>query len=246
MMNFREILSHCDLHDLNFVGQPWTFNNKQEAGKNVRVRLDCAVASPSWMSWFPAASLRHISSSRSDHHPILLDIEDENKGKARQQIDRYEMMWEQEELLYEEVKMAWDGGGDMQNLGDIRDTLKSVMTSLKKWGQVKFGAVSKEINKIKRRMEELIIQNPSEDHPKLNGLRKCMDELLHREEIMWLQRSRVSWLREGGRNTKYLHRKAAGRAKKNKIKALRKLMAKSQNIKRRWKSWHVSFLRSHM
>jgi hypothetical protein len=114
------------------------------------------------MSWFPVASLRHISSSRSDHHPILLDIEDENKGKAHQQIDRYEMMWEREESLYEEVKMAWD----------------ELMTSLKKWGQVKFRVVSKEINKISRRMEELIIQNPSKDHPKLNGLRKCMDELL--------------------------------------------------------------------
>jgi hypothetical protein len=88
-----------------------TFNNKQAAGKNVKVRLDRAVASPSWMSWFPAASLRHISCSRSDHCPIFLDIEDENKGKARQRIDSYEMMWEREESLYEEVKTAWEEGG---------------------------------------------------------------------------------------------------------------------------------------
>jgi hypothetical protein len=186
MIDFREILSHSDLHDLSFVGQPWTFNNKQAAGKNVKVRLDRMVASPSWMSWFPAASLWHISSSRSDHCPILLDIKVEHKGKEHQQIDRYEMMWEREESLYEEVKTTWEGGGAMQNLGDIRDTLKGVMISLKKWSQAKFGVVSKEINKIRKRMEELIIQNPSEDHPELNDLRKCMDELLHREEIMWL------------------------------------------------------------
>jgi hypothetical protein len=222
MRYFREILSHCDLHDLSYVGQPWTFSNKQAAGKNVKVRLDHAVASPSWMSWFPTASLWHISSSRSDHCPIFLDADDENKGMAHQHIDRYQMMWEREESLYDEVKNAWKETGAMQNLGHVRNSLKGVMTSLKRWSQAKFGVVSKEIKKIRKRMEELIVQNPSEDQPELNGLRERMDKLLHREEIMWLQRSRVSWLREGDRNTKYFHRKAVGRAKKNKIKSLRK------------------------
>ena len=27
MMDFREVLSHCDLHDIGFSGLPWTYNN---------------------------------------------------------------------------------------------------------------------------------------------------------------------------------------------------------------------------
>jgi hypothetical protein len=48
-----------------------------------------------------------------------------------------------------------------------------------------------------------------------------MDELLYREEMMWLQRSRIAWLKEGDRNTSYFHRQAIWRARKNRIKKLR-------------------------
>lgn len=49
-----------------------------------------------------------------------------------------------------------------------------------------------------------------------------MDELLYREEMMWLQRSRITWLREGDRNTSYFHRQVVWRARKNKIKKLKR------------------------
>jgi hypothetical protein len=129
--------SLCDLHDLGFTGQPWTFDNKQSTGKDVKVKLDRAVASLNWTVWFPAASLQHISLSRYDYCPIFLDVENENKGRAHQHIDRYEMMWEPKDSLHEEVYITWEGGGAMQSLGDIRNTLKGVMSSLKKWSHEK-------------------------------------------------------------------------------------------------------------
>ena len=47
-----------------------------------------------------------------------------------------------------------------------------------------------------------------------------MNELLYQQEMLWLQRSRISWLKEGDGNTKFFQSKVVWRARKNKIRQL--------------------------
>jgi hypothetical protein len=56
-----------------------------------------------------------------------------------------------------------------------------------------------------------------ENQVEIGRLSTRMKELLYREEMMCLQRSRITWLKEGDQNTKFFHRKVIGRGKKNKI-----------------------------
>lgn len=99
MADFRKILNHCDLHDINFVGPPWTYDNKRKDKANVKARIDRAVASPAWSNLFPTAKLTHICSSRSDHLPLLLDCDLSSQQQKFQHTPRYEYMWEREPSL---------------------------------------------------------------------------------------------------------------------------------------------------
>ena len=54
-----------------------------------------------------------------------------------------------------------------------------------------------------------------------------MYDLWHQEELYWLQRSRIRWLKEGDRNSKFFHISTIQRRKRN-------LIAKIQNDSGVW------------
>jgi hypothetical protein len=97
-----------------------------------------------------------------------------------------------------------------------------MMSSLYSWKREHFKSVPKEIEKKRAQLEALQAANDDASILARTGLEKEMDELLYREEIIWMQRSRIAWLREGDRNTKYFHRRASWRKKKNRIRKLKR------------------------
>ena len=72
---FREAVDVCELADLGYKGLDWTWEKIVRGGEFCRVRLDHALASPSWSALFPFASLEHLTAANSDHCPILLNTE---------------------------------------------------------------------------------------------------------------------------------------------------------------------------
>lgn len=220
MAAFRDALGDCDLMDLGFSGLPFTYDNGREQQANVKVRLDRAVADTGWRDLFPEAAVSHLVSSCSDHCPLFLEIKKESWECHKPRIFRYEIMWERLESLAEEVKVAWCSAPDREGLGGIAVALKHVQSALRVWSKENFGSVSTELNALRVRLEELK-GSPATSRRDLREVTDRMDELLYKEEMMWLQRSGIAWLREGDKNTSYFHRQVVWRARKNRIKKLK-------------------------
>jgi len=221
MEAFRDVLAECDMHDLGFTGLPWTYDNMQAGRRNVRVRLDRAVATSSWSNMFEHAALDHLVSPCSDHCPILLRSAPVLHPREGGRLLRYEIMWEREESLTEVVEEAWSSARPGADLGSVARALKEVMVSLQEWSKSKFGSIRKKLKELRDKLNAAQSGSDSESREEAKKIAAEMNEVLYREEMMWLQRSRISWLKEGDRNTKFFHRKAVWRSRKNKIKKLK-------------------------
>jgi hypothetical protein len=218
---FRNALAACNLHDIGFSGLPYTWDNGRSGNANVRVCLDRVVVDPAWRDAFDDAKVRHLVSSRSDHCPILVELRREEWEGREQRVFRYEIMWERVDSLLEEIKKMWCSTADKENLGGLASVLRNMQQAMRRWSREHFGAVIAKLNILRRELEE-IKSRTAVNRADIHVVTDRMDELMFHEEMMRLQRSRISWLKEGDRNTGYFHRRAQWRARKNKIKRLKR------------------------
>ncbi|KAL8520511.1 hypothetical protein ACS0TY_011147 [Phlomoides rotata] len=127
-------------------------------------------------------------------------------------------MWLEHAQCKEIVERGWR---TVENNTPFSDCTKSCSENLKSWDSVVFGGIRKKINLLKERIQKLQSLNP-ETHV-LNSIKECgeeLDDLLKKEEIMWFQRSRALWLKEGDRNTPFFHLKATQMRDRNTIHRL--------------------------
>jgi hypothetical protein len=206
MAAFRETLAVCNMVDLGFTGLPYTYDNKRKGRANVRVRLDRAVASADWRDMFGEAAVEHIASLVSDHTPILVRLLQEHRVPARQPRRHYEVWWEREAELPELIAQAWQEAGPKGDLRSVRDGLDKTMQVLQSWSRKKFGNLLAELDKCRKQLT--ILLQSGNDRDTIRRVSDQMNELLYKEEMLWMQRSRINWLKEGDQNTKYFHQKA--------------------------------------
>ena len=92
-----------------------------------------------------------------------------------------------------------------------------------------FGNVSKVLKQKQshlQQLEELDLLHESTEE--IQGLKKEINEVMLREEIMWNQRSRALWIKYDDRNTKFFHATANNRQRKNRIEGI-------SDLEGRWK-----------
>ncbi|KAL9681842.1 hypothetical protein QQ045_013631 [Rhodiola kirilowii] len=217
MANFRQALEECHLADLGYVGSPFTYSNRRKGNDEMRGRLDRAVGNSEWMQAHPKGQVHHLNIHVSDHCIIMLVIDSDGEWKRRRPF-RFAAMWMDNPEFSDVMIYIWEAGRGCS--GSWSERLDVCKEKLKAWNSSTFGNVQRRVKSIKDRLEEIKALVRTEAVIEEEG-RLSVDQWLLREEVLWLQRSRISWLKFGDRNTKFFHACANQRRKKNWIKELR-------------------------
>eukprot|EP00253_Pinus_taeda_P031183 PITA_31183 len=103
--------------------------------------------------------------------------------------------------------------------------LKFLKGEIKKWNKNTFGNIFKEkeilIQEIKKIQQTIIREERTEElmHKEQQAEQKLLERDMQ-EEILWRQKSRIRWLKEGEKNTKFFHKTTVQRRMHNQISQL--------------------------
>ncbi|XP_074271491.1 uncharacterized protein LOC141595426 [Silene latifolia] len=151
MNNFREAVEDCGLRDVDFEGYAYTYDNGQEEQANRQCRLDRALCNEPLLELFPRAKMQNLTREWSDHSPIMLRLNRREMGEKNfHKTFRFEQIWVGEKGCEETVRNAWVDGGE-----DLVASLRSCADLLQKWNGNSIGKIVKDLNKKRRRLEQL-------------------------------------------------------------------------------------------
>ncbi|KAI4979941.1 hypothetical protein ZWY2020_016694 [Hordeum vulgare] len=190
---FKEALEFCELDDLGFVGNVFTWRNHSHSmDKYVRERLDRVVATPSWRQRFLAYKVINSEPRHSDHMPVIVDTH----GGAR---------WLEEEDCKSIVENSWARRVQVEGEG-VMSAVKGVLGELTDWIGNTLGDLEKRISRVKKELEKWRKMAISpEQVRKEQFLRFKLSRLKEQKEMYWKQRAHAHWLREVDCNTKFFH-----------------------------------------
>ncbi|KAE8705465.1 hypothetical protein F3Y22_tig00110429pilonHSYRG01332 [Hibiscus syriacus] len=165
----------------------WTYG--RHASNHLRERLDRFVASTSWLHFFKDYFVSTELSSSFDHAMILNTHGADKEVSNQRQTDyfKFDECWAREERCAATVKEAWNG-----TIGNTMDKLQAVGTLLDSWQKSRRQSTKKEevaLRKTISKLETAPISDANVDA--LMKEKVVLKELLHKDEIYWLQRSRV-------------------------------------------------------
>jgi hypothetical protein len=216
--DFADFVAEQGLMDLPMAGGGSTWSNSLSWS-----RLDRFLVSPEWEFSYPGLLQKKLLRVCSDHEPILLVSGCPQFGKR---AFKFENMWLRDEGFVEKVRHWWDS---FQFFGSasfvMAKKLRALKWEIKRWNLEEFGDV-RERNKASH--EELKSLDSIEEGRQLTEEEKARRSQISREleasllqdEISWRQKSRIRWLKEGDKCTKFFHQIANANRRNNHIDSL--------------------------
>ncbi|XP_040970914.1 uncharacterized protein [Gossypium hirsutum] len=219
MEAFKEVLEELTLVDIKPTRGWFTWINNRDGNALVKERLDRLVMSSNSASIFPFIDAVVVRQTKSDHDTVLLDTlgkKPKEKRRDPRLAFRYNVCWAKDKREKEIIKNKWCRKDE-----NTLEKIDGMHEILGPWQFKKYNKMKAQISVLAEHIDR-IIDGPTTlfDMNNRREARIKLGNLYSEEESYWAQRSRIKWLREGDRNTKFFHVRATSRHKKNNIERL--------------------------
>ncbi|KAK9726698.1 hypothetical protein RND81_05G231500 [Saponaria officinalis] len=155
MDGFRQAMDVCDLINIGYARDPFTWWNKRGEPEDIFERLDRGLAFPEWLDCFPALTLSHLERDRSDHLPIKLSRATRGSRRRKAKSFRFEDMWVESEDCESVIADAWGDFCGQNDVGAVVNKIKKCGMTLTSWSREEFGSINKQLTETRKRFSFL-------------------------------------------------------------------------------------------
>ncbi|XP_019179165.1 PREDICTED: uncharacterized protein LOC109174381 [Ipomoea nil] len=214
LRGFGETLEDCGLMQLPMSGYPFTWEKGKGTPDWIEERLDKVLATQSWRDLVVDASVQNILTRKSDHSALFLGILNlrERRDGLRRGF-RFEMAWLHDDGCRDVVERAW---GEGRTRG-LQGCISVCGERLTRWGGDRFLKFGEQIMALRK--EQLRFRGCTDQTSlaEFRRLEECLTRIELQEDTYWRQRAKQHWLKDADANTKFYHRYASHRKKKNTV-----------------------------
>lgn len=225
MRAFQSLVSDCDLTDLDYSGPKFTWWNNRDADP-IGKKLDRVLVNSCWCSRFPLSSAVFETTGVSDHTRSVTRLSNELPVKRRHfQFFNYLTAHPQ---FIEVVSQCWSATPPLfcsrSALHRFHKKLKSLKPALRALNRERYGDITTKTRlafEVLRDCQNQALLHPStETFAAASEASATWHHLADVEEQFFHQKSRITWMNHGDRNTTFFHRTVQARHGRNSIKSL--------------------------